>query len=126
MIRKSKICGKKLTSIAIASSAPSLFSQSAQDLQRLLLPEVNNFDSELALPMLAQSLLPDVYVGLILAGLFAATMSTADSQILSCSAAITRDFKPGTKLSYLTTKFVNGLSLLPLLLHLQEMKASLI
>ena len=58
--------------------------------------------------MLAQSLLPDVYVGLILAGLFAATMSTADSQLLSCSAAITRDFEPGTKLSYLTTKFVTG------------------
>ena len=73
-----------------------------------MLPEVNNFDSELALPMLAQSLLPDVYVGLILAGLFAATMPTADSQLLSCSAVITRDFKPGTKLSYLTTKFVTG------------------
>ena len=36
-------------------------------------------------------LLPEFYVGLVLAGLFAATMSTADSQILSCTAAITRD-----------------------------------
>lgn len=71
---------------------------------RLLIPEVSNFDAELALPTLAQQLLPDVLVGLILAGLFAATMSTADSQILSCSAAITRDFTGGKKISYVMTK----------------------
>lgn len=72
---------------------------------RLLIPEVDNFDAELALPTLAQDLLPEILVGLILAGLFAATMSTADSQILSCSAAITRDFTGGKKkVSYLATK----------------------
>lgn len=71
---------------------------------RLLLPEINNFDAELALPTLAQQLLPEILVGLILAGLFAATMSTADSQILSCSAAITRDFTGDKKVSYLMTK----------------------
>lgn len=70
---------------------------------RLLLPEVASFDSELALPTLAQQLLPDVGIGLILAGLFAATMSTADSQILSCSAALTRDLGIGNK-SYIITK----------------------
>lgn len=59
---------------------------------RILLPEVASFDAELALPTLAQQILPDVFTGLVLAGLFAATMSTADSQILSCSAALTRDF----------------------------------
>lgn len=71
---------------------------------RLLIPEVGDFDEELALPTLAGMLLPDILVGLILAGLFAATMSTADSQILSCSAALTRDFNGGRKASYIVTK----------------------
>ncbi|MDB2550672.1 sodium/proline symporter [Rickettsiales bacterium] len=71
---------------------------------RLLLPDTANFDAELALPILAMDLLPEILVGLILAGLFAATMSTADSQILSCSAAITRDFNDKGNISYLITK----------------------
>ncbi len=71
---------------------------------RLLLPEADNFDAELALPTLALELLPEVLVGLILAGLFAATMSTADSQILSCSAALTNDFTHGRKVPYMMTK----------------------
>ncbi len=61
---------------------------------RALLPNISNFDPELALPTLAQHLLPDILIGFTLAGLFAATMSTADSQILSCSAAITQDLVP--------------------------------
>ena len=65
---------------------------------RVLLPEVENFDAELALPTLSQNLLPEVLIGLILAGLFAATMSTADSQVLSCSAAISSDFSINKKL----------------------------
>ena len=71
---------------------------------RLLIPEVDNFDAELALPTLARQILPEILVGLILAGLFASTMSTADSQILSCSAAITRDFTGGREISYTATK----------------------
>lgn len=67
---------------------------------RVLLPEVEGFDQELALPQLSQQLLPDVLVGLILAGLFAATVSTADSQILSCSAALTQDLFPRWRHSY--------------------------
>jgi len=59
---------------------------------RLLLPETDSFDAELALPTLALQLLPEVLVGVVLAGIFAATMSTADSLILSCAAALTRDF----------------------------------
>jgi Na+/proline symporter len=43
---------------------------------------------------MALELLPPALVGLILAGIFAATMSTADSLILSCSAAITHDLLP--------------------------------
>ncbi|HAG91926.1 MAG TPA: sodium/proline symporter [Bdellovibrionales bacterium] len=58
---------------------------------RLILGDVGGFDPELALPRLSQELLPDLLVGMMLAGIFAATMSTADSQILSCSAALTRD-----------------------------------
>ena len=61
-------------------------------LSRIAFPETSGFDAELALPTMAMKVLPDVMVGLILAALFAATLSTADSLILSCSAAITRDF----------------------------------
>ncbi len=60
-------------------------------LSRIAFPE-SDFDAELALPSLAQLVLPEILVGLVLAALFAATLSTADSLILSCSAAVTRDF----------------------------------
>ena len=60
-------------------------------LSRLYLPDLNSLDPELALPKMALELLPPVLVGLILAGIFAATMSTADSLVLSCSAAMTHD-----------------------------------
>lgn len=43
-------------------------------------------------------------VEFVLAGLFAATISTADSQILSCSAALTQDLFPKLGESYLLTK----------------------
>ncbi|MBB64623.1 MAG: sodium:proline symporter [Waddliaceae bacterium] len=59
---------------------------------RVILAEAEQFDAELALPMIAMDLLPAALAGLALAGLFAATMSTADSQILSCTAAATLDF----------------------------------
>lgn len=62
------------------------------------------FDAELALPMMAMDMLPGVLVGLILAALFAATMSTADSQLLSCSAAITQDIAPNLRQSYFASK----------------------
>jgi hypothetical protein len=50
-------------------------------------------DAESGLPKLAQSLNP-LLGGVILASIFAATMSTADSQVLACTAAITDDVKP--------------------------------
>ena len=65
---------------------------------RVLLPSLN--DPELALLDLSQELLPGILVGVMLAGLFAATISTADSQILSCSAALTQDLFPGLAKSY--------------------------
>lgn len=82
---------------------------------RLLLPEVADFDAELALPTLARELLHPALTGLVLAGLFAATISTADSQILSCTAAITRDFPWKAFRTYAATKlatvFVTALAL---------------
>ena len=67
---------------------------------RVLLTKSADYDSELALLDLSQNLLPGILVGVILAGLFAATISTADSQILSCSAALTQDLFPGLAKSY--------------------------
>lgn len=58
---------------------------------RVILPGGESFDPELGLPSLALALLPDILIGLVIAGLFAAAMSTADSLILSCTAAFTRD-----------------------------------
>ena len=63
-------------------------------LSRIYLPELATLDPELALPPMAQQLLPPLLVGLILAGIFAATMSTADSLVLSCSASLTNDLTP--------------------------------
>ena len=73
---------------------------------RLLIPETNNIDPELALPTLALNLLPEFFVGVVLAGIFAATMSTADSQILACTASITNDLSFNKKNNYLTNKIV--------------------
>ncbi|MEZ5691446.1 MAG: sodium/proline symporter [Rickettsiales bacterium] len=84
----------------------TIFTLTAGFAARILLPEATegiSFDSELALPNLAQMLLPEILIGMILAGLFAATMSTADSQILSCSAALTQDLEFG-KDNYILTK----------------------
>ena len=63
-------------------------------LSRLYLPSLGAGDPELALPTMALELLPAILVGMVLAGIFAATMSTADSLVLSCSAAITHDLFP--------------------------------
>jgi sodium/proline symporter len=71
---------------------------------RVLLPDIGSFDAELALPTLALRLLPGVLVGLVLAGVFSATMSTADSQLLSCSAALTQDLFPRWRYSYRAAK----------------------
>jgi len=81
-------------------------------LSRLLLPDTGTFDAELALPMISQHLLPEVLVGLVLAGLFAATMSTADSLVLSCSASLSRDLLPEHKLGYTATKIMTAIVVL--------------
>jgi len=70
---------------------------------RILLP-IEAFDPELALPKLSLQIFPGALVGVVLAGLFAGTMSTADSQILSCSTALTQDLFPKWSKRYLLTK----------------------
>jgi sodium/proline symporter len=72
---------------------------------RVVLPDLlTNGDPELALFYLAEDLLPSFFVGIMLAGVFAATMSTADSQILCCSAALTQDIAPQFAKSYRMVK----------------------
>lgn len=63
-------------------------------LARLYFASDSGFDSETALPRMAQELLPSVLTGLILAGIFAATISTADSLILSCSSFLSQELLP--------------------------------
>ncbi len=70
---------------------------------RAILPSAD-FDAELALPLLTAELLPAALVGLTLSGVFAATMSTADSQVLSCSAAVTNDLHPPAAKRFLWNK----------------------
>ncbi len=78
---------------------------------RVLLPELATTApanaavlAESALPALGMKLLPAIGVGVLLAGVFAATMSTADSQILSCSAAVTQDVAPRWARSIIASK----------------------
>ena len=58
------------------------------------------------LPLLAMEVLNPVLAGVILASIFAATMSTADSQVLACTAAITDDVRPEWSQDHKKTKFV--------------------
>lgn len=64
--------------------------------------------TELALPLVTMELLPEVFVGVALAGLFAATVSTADSQIILCSGVITQDMAPRWRESYLASKLATA------------------
>jgi len=62
------------------------------------------FDKETALPLLASAHLAPLLVGFILAALFAATMSTADSQVLASSASITQDIAIKHRDNYTASK----------------------
>jgi len=71
---------------------------------KIILPNLESHQYEMALPMLSNLILPDFLIGVILAGLFASTMSTADSLIISSSATLTRDLIPKLKNSYFAVK----------------------
>lgn len=73
---------------------------------RVIIPSADGFDPELALPTLSMQLLPDFMVGVMLAGIFAATISTADSLVISCTAAVTNDLFPQLKNRYNLSKAV--------------------
>ncbi|WP_425411145.1 sodium/proline symporter [Hyphococcus sp.] len=93
-------------------------------LSRIYLPELGNLDPELALPTMARELLPDVFIGMILAGIFAATMSTADSLVLSCSAAVTHDLLPERQEKTWKLKMATALvTLLALLIAVSETRS---
>lgn len=81
-------------------------------LSRLYLPDLADIDPELALPLMATELLPNILVGVILAGIFAATMSTADSLVLSCSSAFTHDLMPQRLETVLIMKLATTVSIL--------------
>lgn len=93
-------------------------------LSRIYLVDPGSFDAELALPTMAQQILPPAMVGVILAGIFAATISTADSLILSCSSALTHDLLPhkieNTKLLKAGTAGITFIALLWALLNKQS------
>ena len=72
---------------------------------RALMPLTEvGFDPELALPTLASAQLPSALLGLVLAGVFASAVSTADSQVLSCSAVIAGDLRSSPHRSYRAQK----------------------
>ena len=73
---------------------------------RVLLPELGAEGAESGLPQLAMTELSPFLGGLILASIFAATMLTADSQVLACTAAITDDVRPEWSQDHKTTKRV--------------------
>ena len=73
---------------------------------RVLLPELGSDGAQTGLPMLAMEQLNPFLGGVILASIFAATMSTADSQVLACTAAITDDVQPDWSQDHKTTKMV--------------------
>lgn len=58
---------------------------------RVIIQHSASFDPEFALPEISKLLLPEVLVGVVLAGLFSSTMSTVDSQIICCTASLTED-----------------------------------
>ncbi|MCI5048791.1 MAG: hypothetical protein MRY32_00455 [Rickettsiales bacterium] len=58
---------------------------------RLLLPELSPDQAELALPMMADQLLPQFGSALLLIAILAAALSTIDSQLLTCSGCLSRD-----------------------------------
>ena len=60
-------------------------------LSRIYLGDINQIDPEFALPVMAQKLFDPFFLGVIVAGIFAATMSTADSLVINCSGNISQD-----------------------------------
>ena len=73
---------------------------------RAIFLDLDASQAQEGLPLLAIEVLNPFLAGVILASIFAATMSTADSQVLACTAAITDDVKPEWSQEHATTKKV--------------------
>ncbi len=88
-------------------------------------------DPEQAYPVLAMQLLPSLLAGIVLAAVISAIMSTADSQLLVITSAISRDFfqkmlspRSGERaLQIITRLTVLALGLIALALALHEVRA---
>ncbi|MGC6494544.1 MAG: sodium:solute symporter family transporter [Myxococcota bacterium] len=68
---------------------------------RVTVPAIHA-DPELAVPALATMVLPDVGTGLLLGAIFAATLSTADSQVLSVAGSLHHDLNLRLPVTWLT------------------------
>ncbi len=89
---------------SIAAVAAGLYARVlVPDLLAGVPPEDAAVAAEGALAAISDRVLPDILIGVLLAGVFAATMSTADSQILSCSAAVSQEL-PSRWRTYLIGK----------------------
>ena len=83
---------------------------------RLLVPAGALADNELAIVTIAEQLLPAPVVGLMVAGIFAAVISTVDSMVIVQSSVLVNDVAPeGAELPASATK---GFTLLAMLLAL--------
>lgn len=71
---------------------------------RVILKELGPIDPELSLFLSAEQIFHPIVVGFFLAGVFASTLSTADSQIISCSSSLMRDLPEPPKSSLFLAK----------------------
>ncbi|MDE3270179.1 MAG: sodium/proline symporter [Pseudomonadota bacterium] len=86
---------------------------------RVIMQNHGNFDPELALFLSANEMLPPLAVGFVLAGAFSSTLSTADSQVISCSASLMRDLpEPPQESLKLAKAATVGIALLATLISL--------
>ena len=82
----------------------SVFTMAVGLYARVFFTDAAAFDKETALPLLTSAHLAPIWVGFVLAGIFAATMSTADSQVLASSASLTQDIFSARRDSYAASK----------------------
>ncbi len=70
---------------------------------KVFIGNIDDSQKEFMLFLVSKELLPAILVGVILAGLFSAAVSTIDSQVLSCASTLVNDLNIGKK-SYLYNK----------------------
>ena len=71
---------------------------------RIIYPQTGLMEAEMIMPRLAEQLFHPALAGLLLASLFASTVSTADSQILVCASSLVGDVFTRLKRSYTSLK----------------------